>query len=111
MYVGQVSCLTEKSGFYQCCHCNFRTKVKLEMENHLLTQANNRRHFINGVTCEYPKFYTCDICGAKINDLERFELHRQYMHAHNIKCELCNKRFLNCNALLNHMRTHKDNLE
>ena len=81
------------------------------MENHLLTQANNRRHFINGVTCEYPQYYKCDICGVSINDLERFELHRQYMHVHNIKCEKCNKRFSNYNALLNHMRSHRDELD
>lgn len=68
-----------KIGCFQCYHCEFKTTVQSEIENHLLSEEDNKSHL--EINLSYPnKIFKCDFCNAKFEDIECLEIHRQYIH-------------------------------
>lgn len=64
---------------FQCCHCEFKTTMQSEIENHLLSEEDNKSHL--EINLSYPnKFFVCDFCNVKFEDIESLEMHRQYIH-------------------------------
>ncbi|XP_051988269.1 zinc finger protein 26 isoform X1 [Xyrauchen texanus] len=50
-------------------------------------------------------YYTCNICGRHLKDLEKLQLHMK-MHEKSYSCHLCGRDFLKFDYLRMHMRTH-----